>query len=67
MIITALQFYESKHGKDCDFLNKASILDLMEQYAQKFYSNKLQQTIVPNDTYAEVRQKFPDPPLKDLP
>jgi hypothetical protein len=68
MIITADNFLTDKHGSDCEWLSRQAIIDVMEQYAQKFYAAKVQQIIVPNDTYVEKRTKFPkNPPIQDLP
>lgn len=67
MIITA-ESYVTKQGiRNIKQLTNQQIYDLMENYAQAFYANKIQQIIVPNDTYAEVRKPFPDPPIGDLP
>ena len=68
MIITA-ENYASKLGiRNIKQLTNQQIYDLMENYAQAFYANKVQQIIVPNDTYSEKRKKYPDPPMiGDLP
>lgn len=66
---TALTLFEQIHGKDCEFLSKHAVIDIMEIFARSFYAQKLQQTIiVPNDSYSEKRKKYPDPPtIGDLP
>ena len=68
MIITAENFVKKQGIRDIKKLTNQQIYDQMENYAQAFYANKVQQIIVPNDTYVEKRTKFPkNPPIQDLP